>query len=456
MEEKLIISVSGIRGIYGKALNCTKALTLGRAFGLFCKGKEIYLGADTRLSGDALKHAFTAGVLEAGNNLKDLGIVPTPVVEFMVEKNPSHCAAVITASHNTQEYNGIKFLGETGTFLNEEEFAEFLALYKESPYPDNRDPGRIEIAPNPFNDFAATLFSLIDIEAIQQRKFHVVVDPCNGVGALYSAQFLENLGCTVTMINDFPPGIFAHNPEPKAVHLTDLLRKVPEIGADIGFAQDPDGDRLVLVDEKGRIADEERGVALLLGYLVERTKKKNPVVVVNHSTSSLVDYACRLWGGSVVRSKVGEVHVVTAMRKVGAIAGGEGSGGIIFPEFHAGRDSFAGMALILECLAKKKSLLSDLLALLPSRSLIKDTFPLPDRPLGMLFAKIEESFPKIPVIREDGLKLLFSEKEWAHIRPSNTEPFVRIYVEAENEPQAKMRRDQIKEIIFRAEKNKTF
>jgi len=446
MEKDLIVSVSGIRGVYGAGLDGPRALALGTAFGLFRPGVKVYLGTDTRPSGDALKHAFAAGLLEAGNDVADLGTTPTPTDEFVVEKNPGNRGAVITASHNPQEYNGIKLLGGTGTFLDETEFAEFLALYRNASRPRAAAAGKMERCPDPFDAYAKALYALVDARAIRKRKFRVVVDPCNGVGALSSRRFLEGLGCEVTMINDAPPGIFAHDPEPKAAHLADLLRAVPAAGADIGFAQDPDGDRLVMVDERGTAADEERGVAVLLGHLVARAKKKDPVVVVNHSTTSLVEYVCERLGAKVVRSRVGEAHVVAAMRKTGAVAAGEGSGGIIFPEFHAGRDSFAGMALALEFLALNRTGLSETFAGLPPRSLVKERLALPRGPLAPVFARIETRFPGARAVREDGLKLITAEG-WVHVRPSNTEPVVRIYAEADDEDRARRLCEKVRELI---------
>ncbi len=426
--EQLIVSVSGIRGIYGKSLKEEDALKFGRAFGLWAGEKNIIVGRDTRPSGEPLKAAFVSGALWAGRNIYDSGIVPTPALTWFVEKTSGFCGSVITASHNPVEYNGIKLINSSGTFLNAEQSQSFLGIYTDIENKKGGKPGAY------FSDFClmdrffSALLDCVDVSAIRKRKFRVVVDPVQGVGALYSKVFLEKLGCNVVMINSDPPGIFSHPPEPLPQHLGDLARTVEKEKADIGFAQDPDCDRLTLAADNGVCVSEELCLAVLIYWMLQR--KKGPVVV-NIATTKLVDDICRNAGVGVFRTKVGEVCVVEKMKDINASAGGEGNGGIILPDFHYGRDSFIGMALTLEMLAKTQLKFSEIARKFPLYHFVKKKITFPSEKLDDLYKELEEKFPNGKTLYLDGLRIDF-ENAWFGIRPSGTEPLVRVFVEGEN------------------------
>ncbi len=430
MMKKLIISVSGIRGIYGESLVDRHAFDFGRAFGIWSAQENIVIGRDTRKSGILLKESFVRGLLEAGKNVYDAGIVPTPALTWFVEKHPNFCGAIITASHNPMEYNGIKLISSSGTFLNPEEFLEFLDVYGKQRNETfrQRKTGTYLKFKDFMEKFFSSLLDCVDADAIRKKNFKIVVDPVQGVGALYSQKFLEMLGCSVTMINEKPIGEFSHHPEPTPEHLECLSEAVRKKSACTGFAQDPDCDRLALVSENGSFISEEQGLALLIGWIL---KRNNGPVVVNISTTKLIDYICGKFHADLSRTKVGEVYVVERMKKIGAVAGGEGNGGIILPEFHYGRDSFAGMALTLEMMAKTESELSTMVSNLPDYFFIKKKFEFPVTKIEQLYRYVTEAFSSGTANYLDGLRIDF-EDLWIGIRPSGTEPIIRVFVEGTN------------------------
>ncbi|MCL5674575.1 MAG: phosphoglucosamine mutase [Candidatus Omnitrophica bacterium] len=432
MNKNLIISTSGIRGEYGRTLCEKDAFEFGTAFGLWCPEKNIVIGTDTRLSRDSLKLSFSAGLTSTGKNVIDTGIVPTPAIGFIIEQSGGLNGAVITASHNPRQYNGIKLFSSTGTFLNEEEFKEFIKIYEQRNNKKKQVcqlPGVFTSSGKEINKYFDAILKLIDTSAIKKRKFKVVIDPCQGVGAIWTKDFLEKLGCNVIAINQSHPGIFSRNPEPTKENLGELAEKVSEEKADIGFAQDPDCDRLVMVDEKGNVVSEEYGVSFLIKHILS-TRKKGPVVV-NLSTTMLVDDICRQMEVPLYRTKVGEMYVATRMRKVDAACGGEGNGGIIYPEFHYGRDSFIGIGLALECLSSGNRTLSACINEFPVYHFVKEKRQVSPGKAEKIFTKLKNKFQDGYISEEDGLKISFPEV-WFQLRISGTEPVIRIFFEGKS------------------------
>lgn len=426
--EQLIVSVSGIRGVYGKNLREEDALRFGRSFGLWVGKTNIAVGRDTRLSGEPLKTAFISGLLWAGKNVWDFGIVASPALTWFIEKTCGFCGSIITASHNPVEYNGIKLINSSGTFLNSKQSQSFFKIYKSIENKKHRKPGECFFDFSLMDKFCSAVMNHVDVPAIREKKFKVVVDPVQGVGALYSKTFLEKLGCNVVMINSSPPGIFSHLPEPVPQHLRHLAKVVKQEKADIGFAQDPDCDRLAMVADNGICVSEELGLAVLIHWILQ--KKKGPVVV-NIATTRLVDDICRDAKVKIFRTKVGEVCVVEKMKEIKASAGGEGNGGIIFPDFHYGRDSFIAMALALEMLAKTQLKLSEIIKRFPHYYFVKKKISFPSENLDGLYKVIEKNFSYGKARYLDGLKIDF-DSAWFGIRPSGTEPIVRFFVEGKN------------------------
>ncbi|MCM8758724.1 MAG: phosphoglucosamine mutase [Candidatus Omnitrophica bacterium] len=427
--DDLIISVSGIRGVYGDSLTEKHAFDIGIAFGLWTKQEKVIVGRDTRPSGNQLAKSFIQGLLKAGKNVYDAGIVPTPAITWFVEKHTDFVGAVITASHNPLQYNGIKLISSKGTFLNPEEFEDFLAFFKDTKQNRKTKTGQYFSYNKLMDEFFIALFKCIDTHTIKENKFKVVVDPVQGAGSLHSKRFLEMLGCDVLMVNDIPIGEFSHNPEPIPDHLKELSKAVKDNCATVGFAQDPDCDRLALVLEDGNFVSEEQGLALLIKWMLN---KKKGCVVVNNATTKIIEDICNQIGVNLFRTKVGEVYVVEKMKEVNAVAGGEGNGGVVFPDFHYGRDSFAGMALALEMMAKNGMKLSQFVNELPRYFFVKRKVSFPVNRIGVLYDCLEKEFISGKKDYTDGLRIDF-EDAWLGIRPSGTEPIIRVFVEGKNE-----------------------
>ncbi|MCK9265581.1 phosphoglucosamine mutase [bacterium] len=447
MEKKLIISVAGIRGIYPLPLSPETVYKFGFAFGVYSSGKDVFVAQDTRISGSTLKYALLSGLLSAGINVIDLNVGSTPLLTYIIEKNPNVCGVMISASHNPKEYNGLKFVSSKGTFLNEKEGAEFLSIYKNiDSYQIPSQPGKIISSQNEtyresfFND----IYNKVNLAKIRERKFKVVVDVCQGVGAFETRLFLEGLGCKTVVINAEPPGVFSHNPEPLPENLKELSKKVVEEKADIGFAQDPDCDRLAFVCEDGVIPGEELTLALSVLNILE---KERGSVAVNLSTSSIIEYVSNMFDVNVYRSKIGEVNVVEKMKEKNAIIGGEGNGGVILPSIHYGRDSYVAMALILELMAVKDKKVSEILSVLPRYIMIKEKLVLEEVKKTSILQAIRDKYSKNEEVNlDDGIKIIRKDG-WIHIRPSGTEPILRVYVEGENQSIAKAYLSEIYQFV---------
>ncbi|MFN4227483.1 MAG: phosphoglucosamine mutase [Candidatus Ratteibacteria bacterium] len=431
--KNLKISVSGIRGIYPSDLNFEIVYKFGLAYGNFLKEKNIYIGRDTRISGEVLKHILISALLTTGKNVIDLGIAPTPVVEFFVEKNKKVGGIIVTASHNPIEYNGIKFLSSKGTFLNEKEGEILLEIFKKEKFLLAKKPGELFIEKDISNKFFKAILENINSEKIKECNFKVAVDVCQGVGALYTKEFLEQLNCKVEILNEKPYGIFAHNPEPKKETLKQLSKFIKTKNIDIGFAQDPDGDRLAIVDEKGNIVGEEKVLAICVKNILEKIKTP---VVINLSTSMLIDYLAKQFDVKVYRTKIGEVNVVEKMKKVKAIIGGEGNGGVIYSPVHFGRDSFVAMALILEYMAKNGKTISEIVSEFPVYYMEKKKYQIQIQKIKQIMEKLKRKYDKEKIDLSDGIKIIRKDG-WIHIRPSGTEPVLRLIVETESKKSLK-------------------
>jgi phosphomannomutase len=428
----LMTGVSGVRGIFGDGLDVAVAERFAHAFGKWCAGPVI-VGRDSRVSGPVIADAVFSGLGKAGVGAVDLGIVPTPTVEMAVIAREAAGGIIITASHNPGQWNGLKFLGSDGVFLDAEEGAEFLAAYEATgdladiPVTGFHDAWNTSIA---HHVDAVLDLDLIDRYLIASRGFTVCLDAVNGGGGPACMALLDHLGCTVRGINLDPTGVFTHNPEPVPSNLGDLCAHVSDTGADIGFAVDPDADRLSLVDEHGTAIGEEYTLAIVADYLMERGVQTG---ACNLSTSRMIDDAAARHGATVHRSAVGEINVVKLMRAVDAGIGGEGNGGIILPALHHGRDSLVGIALILQIMAECNASLSELAARFPRYTLLKDRTPCggdADWREG-----VRGLFPDDERDERDGVKVIFPDA-WVHVRESNTEPIVRIMAEAPTDERA--------------------
>jgi len=445
---KPMISVSGIRGLVDDSFSEALIRNWARAFGFFCltnieapsTGCSVVIGRDTRQSGTWAEKIIAEELLKLNIQPILLGIVPTPTVELAVTHHHANGGIIITASHNPIEWNGLKFLGAEGVFLNadELEIVKQFILENKSELPLEQHVTILQ-DPNANGRHVEEVISTlpIEIENIRAKKLKVVLDPVNGAGAVAVPLLLEKLGCEIVTVHGEPTGIFGHTPEPRPENLTDLSNKVKAVGAVIGFAVDPDADRLALIDENSVAISEEYTLAIAVLSAMRKfsssefTYKKN--IVVNLSTSRMIDDVAKLFNAEVIRSAVGEINVVKAMRENNAYIGGEGNGGVIFPACHEGRDSLVGIALILDLLAKDEKGLSEIVAGLPKYHMVKEKYPVPPNfNYQDLKSNLVTLLPNATCSDLDGIRIDTAEG-WTQVRASNTEPIVRIITEAKTE-----------------------
>ncbi|HZE74991.1 MAG TPA: phosphoglucosamine mutase [Gemmatimonadales bacterium] len=437
MSSTLMVSVSGMRGLVGTDLTPELVALHAAALGAWARqaGRPlVVLGRDARTSGPMFERAATAGIMSTGAEVIDLGVVPTPTVQLAVEHHRAGAGLILTASHNPIEWNALKFVGPDGIFLDAEAGQAVRALAEAGPpRADWSGIGAVRADPAAVERHLAAVLALpvIDVAAIRARRFHVAIDCVRGAGGVALLPLLERLGARVSGIHLEPDGRFPHPPEPVAENLGDLSELVRETGADLGLAVDPDVDRLALVDETGTAIGEDYTLALAVRAVLAEIRNpvgRAPVVVVNLSTSLVVEDAARDFGARFVRAPVGEANVARAIRDEGAVIGGEGNGGVILPALHIGRDAPLGVALILHHLAKVKASLSSVVAAAPRYTILKAKAPRgPD--LRPLFDRMRRRFPDATADERDGLRLAWTDR-WLHVRPSGTEPIVRLIAEA--------------------------
>ena len=427
---KLMISVSGIRGIFGETLTPEIATDFSTHFGVFSHRGKIIVGRDSRVSGPAMSRAIISGLLKVGCDVVELGIVSTPTVLLAVEESDAKGGISITASHNPAEWNAMKFIGENGMFLFPEKAQEFISsLQKPVDYVEPNKMGKLskdnEATQRHINKILN--ISYLDLKKIRKKIFKVVIDSVNGAGGLISPKLLEKLGCEVIELNSEPTGIFAHGAEPLNKNLKQLEQAVKENNADIGFATDPDVDRLSIVSEKGKCLGEELSLLLTEKFVLSRKKGD---IVTNLSSSMASEDIAADFGVKVHRTKVGEINVGKKMMELKSPIGGEGNGGIICPEVHYTRDAPVGMALILAYLAEQDKHISELAEEIPKYYFAKDKIKVEPSKLDEIMQKVPDIFSDYQLDATDGIKVL-GDKFWIHIRKSGTEPIIRVYVESE-------------------------
>jgi len=427
----LMVSISGVRGVIGESLTPEVVVRWGQAYGTYVGGGRVVVGRDTRVSGEMVKHSVLAGLLSTGCGIIDLGVVTTPTATIMIEELGADGGIVISASHNPIEWNALKFFSADGQYLDDAEGQELLDICRRG---DFRQAKWHQIREVEANSRAADVhlkkvLGIVDVEAIRAKKFRVALDSCNGAGVEITARMLTELGCDLVRIHCTPDGLFPHDPEPSFENLQDLCKLVrADRGIDAAFAQDPDADRLAVVNEQGAFIGEEYTLALAADYvLAERPGK----VVINMSTSRAIEDLAARRNSTCERVAVGEVNVARRMREVGATIGGEGNGGVIDPRVHYGRDSLVGMALILELMARRGRRLSELVSELPRYHMLKTKAPCPAERLAPALEAMRREGQAAGARSTDldGLRLDWPDA-WVHIRSSNTEPVVRVIGEA--------------------------
>ncbi|HMC66362.1 MAG: phosphoglucosamine mutase [Planctomycetota bacterium] len=424
----LIVSVSGIRGIVGQGLTPEAALAFAAALGTATGGGRIVLSRDGRPSGAMLRHAVLAGLLGAGCEVQDLGVTPTPTCGLAVRRLQAAGGIQITASHNPAEWNGLKLFGPEGRVLPAAEGHKIKERFESGTFRHVpwQELGTLAECRQALDWHRDRVLELVDVPRIRARQLKTLVDANGGAGGPLARKLLEALQANPVCHACDADGSFLHEPEPVAGNLRAIGPLVPEHGADIGFVLDPDADRLALIDETGRYIGEELTLALAVRYRL--THERGPVVI-NMSTSRVNEDIARQFGCPCHRTAVGEANVVDKMRDAAAVIGGEGNGGVIDPRVGWVRDPFIGMGLILNLLAESGKKLSDLVAGLPAYSIVKDKVTIDRDRLPSLFAALTKHWPEARVDRLDGLRLDWSDR-WVHVRPSNTEPIVRVIAEA--------------------------
>jgi phosphomannomutase len=436
----LMVSVSGIRGRVGEALTPEVVARYAAAFGAWSAQRaggdaRIVVGRDSRVSGPMFHRATVAALQSVGCTVVDLGLTTTPTCQLAVEDHHAAGGLMISASHNPIEWNALKFIGSSGLFLEAAEGAEMRSLLEGSIPRATWD----RLGPVTHDEKAAERhidkvlkIPYLDVSGIRGRRFKVALDCVGGAGKVIMPALLDRLGCEVAAINLDPDGRFPRPPEPVAENLGQLERLVLDSGADVGFAVDPDVDRLALVSELGRAVGEDYTLALAALVVL---RHRPGTVVTNLSTSRVVDDAARRAGASVVRAPVGEVNVAVRMRNEGAPVGGEGNGGVILSEVHLGRDAPVGAALTLQLLHEENRKLSSIVGDLPRYVIVKDKLDRPNASLDSVYASLRRAFSDASVDTQDGLRLAWTDR-WVHVRPSGTEPIVRVIAEAPTEQEA--------------------
>lgn len=435
MTKKLLKSISGIRGIVGRTLTPVEVLKYSCAFGNYCKGGKIVLGRDTRKSGKVFREAVFSGLLSTGCKVIDLGICPTPTMGMAVKGLKAKGGIMITASHNPAEWNGLKFFNSKGIFLDEKEGRRFYSsAEKRRSYSEWNKLGGTQSDESWTEKHIQRILKLscIEVNKIKRKRFKVVLDCNNGAGSKIAPKLLKRLGCQVIELNCGLSGAFVHKPEPVPENLDLLSKKVRGARADLGFALDPDADRLAIVSEEGIPLGEEYTLALCVDFVSSKMKSD---VVINNSTSLVIEDIARKYGVKVYRTKVGEIYVVSLLKKIKGKIGGEGNGGVILPENHFGRDAQAGMALILQSLAEKGKKISQLKQSLPQYYQQKDKISLSSN-FNKKLKKYLKRFKQAKIDHLDGVKIKF-ENSWINIRKSNTEPIIRVMAEAATQEDAK-------------------
>jgi phosphomannomutase len=431
----LIVSVSGIRGIIGKSLTARDALGFAAALASHVDGGPVVLSRDGRPSGLMLRAAVAAGLTEAGCQVHDLGVTPTPTCGLAIRRLQAAGGIQITASHNPAEWNGLKLFGSDGAVLTAAAGQRIKELFDAgaSRRADWNRLGSVSECKQALDWHRECVLELVDVPRIGSAGLRTFVDANGGAGGPLSRSLLEALQCPPVVQGGNADGCFEHTPEPLAENLTTVLPRIPEARAAVGFVLDPDADRLALIDETGRYIGEELTLALAVSF---RLRQELGPVVINMSTSRVVEDIARRYGVPCYRSAVGEANVCEKMRATGAVIGGEGNGGVIDPRVGYVRDPFIGMGLILNLLAQTKKTLSALVAELPAYTIVKDKYPVARERLPEVGAALEKRWPEARANRLDGLRLDWDDR-WVHVRPSNTEPIVRVIAEAPAADQAK-------------------
>jgi phosphomannomutase len=452
----LIKSISGIRGtIGGKAGDGLSPLDIVKfttAYATFIKGKKIVVGRDGRISGPMVRDVVCGTLVGMGYEVIDIGLATTPTTELAVRWHEADGGIIITASHNPTQWNALKLLNSDGEFLTAADGAEVLRIAEaeDFDYAPVERLGRVikDDTMNQRHVESVLQLRLADVEAIKKRKFRVCADTINSVGGLILPQLFEALGVDYEILNGDCTGQFAHNPEPLEKNLQGIMDKLKNGGFDLGIVVDPDVDRLAFICEDGRMFGEEYTLVSVADYVLSHDKGNT---VSNLSSTRALRDVTEKHGGKYTAAAVGEVNVTTKMKEVGAVIGGEGNGGVIYPESHYGRDALVGIALFLSSLAQKGCTVSELRKTFPDYQIAKNRIDLtPETDVDAILVKVKDMFaadPEATVNDIDGVKIDFPTK-WVHLRKSNTEPIIRVYSEAQTMAEADELGKRLMQVVY--------
>jgi phosphomannomutase/phosphoglucomutase len=440
-----LFGTNGVRGIVNQDMSVEFALEVGRAIGTFMGGR-VAIATDSRTSGDMLRSAVSAGIVSAGSDVLDLGMLPTPALQYYVKNSGAKGGVMITASHNPPEFNGIKCVDHDGTEMprRKEEVIERIYSERDFALPAWNAVGRIARMDGVASSYTNAIRRAVDRFKVQEAGLTVVLDCANGAGSVTSPGLLEALGVRAITLNCNPQGTFPGHPsEPTPENLRDLVAAVKATGAALGIAHDGDADRAIFVDDKGTYVPGDQSLTVVASHIVQ--EHGGGTVVTPVSTSSCLEEVVRRHNGQVIYTKVGAPTVARRMMEIGAVFGGEENGGLIFPEHQYCRDAAMAIAKMLEIIALKGPL-SELLKEVPCRSLDKRKLPCPDDKKGWVLEQVEAYFADRRTDLTDGVKVYF-EEGWSLMRPSGTEPIFRIYSEGKDEATAKRCGDECEKVV---------
>jgi phosphomannomutase len=432
----LKISISGVRGVVGESLTPALLVRFAQAFGTYTGPGPIVIGRDTRTSGEMVRQAVVAGLLSSGCRVIDLDICPVPTVQLLVRERRARGGIAITASHNPEEWNALKFINSAGLFLADAQARQLLDIYHQGEYRKvaGAEMRAVEPSAGAVELHVRAILDVLGPLPARARKLRVAVDSCNGAGSVVAPRLLQALGVEVVAINVTPDGLFPRGAEPVQENLGALSAAVVEHGCDVGFAQDMDADRLAVVSERGEAIGEEYTLVLSTRYVLGR--ERGPVVA-NLSTTGALDAVARAFDCPVYRSKIGEANVAEEMLRRGAVVGGEGNGGVMYPRINFARDSLVGMALVLHLLADTGLTVSELMSELPPSFMLKEKLPCRSDRIRAVLKMVRDEYARWPLELRDGVKVT-TEDGWFLVRGSNTEPIIRIVSEAETPERARM------------------
>ncbi len=452
----LIKSISGIRGTIGgrtgDTLNPLDIVKFTTAYAQFIGGKKIVVGRDGRISGLMVRNVVVGTLMGMGYDVIDIGYATTPTTELAVRMAGADGGIIITASHNPRQWNALKLLNREGEFLTAADGAEVLRMAEAEDFNyaevDHLGSLTIDDSYNQRHIDSVLALKLVDVEAVKARKFRVCVDTINSVGGIILPDLFKALGVDYEILNGECTGDFAHNPEPLEKNLQGIMDKMKQGGFDLGIVVDPDVDRLAFISEDGTMFGEEYTLVSVADYVLSHTVGNT---VSNLSSTRALRDVTEKHGGKYTAAAVGEVNVTTKMKEVGAVIGGEGNGGVIYPESHYGRDALVGIALFLSSLAQKGCKVSELRATFPEYQIAKNRIDLtPDTDVDAILVKVKEMFAKdnSAVVNDiDGVKIDFPDR-WVHLRKSNTEPIIRVYSEAQTMEQADELGKQLMQVVY--------